>query len=377
MSARAIIGFKTGEKRFKGVFHLNTNEPWVLGDHLLSRVIRARGNIETVVDEVVHGSPYGWVSLPHSERNLQKKGDHKRMFTQNILKKDIPVEWIYLFDIETRTLTISATDPNEKSGVSKDPFMIVNFSDRGRPDPRQIIPPPHPWPELPVAEDWSGDIGELVAIRQRSLDITDDWCENVGLDAEQLATLVGAAISGLLEEHFPEEEEAFWIAPELHEGQTYWSVQVWGKTLHYPCAEWREALREAGQISDSHDRVRIWSKADVRKTIDLSPRNLVSGYSGFNWPFEDLKPEETIAVILRGVASGLYPESDIDSEGLRVFRWMKLVEEVENEESETLFVEGNQEASLGEEIQNTLLFRWKWDLLDWLRASQLTATDEG
>ena len=73
----------------------------------------------------------------------------------------------------------------------------------------------------------------------------------------------------------------------------------------------------------------------------------------------------------------MYPESDIDSEGLRVFRWMKLVEAVENEERETLFIEGNQEASLGEELQNTLLFRWKWDLLDWLRASQLTATEEG
>ena len=376
MSVRAIIGVRTEERRFKGVFHLNTNEPWVLGDHLLSRVIRARGDIESVVEEVVHGAPYGWVSLLHSERNRQKKGDHKRLFTQNILKKDIPVDWIYLFDVETRTLTISSAERAGSNGIADEPFMVVNFSDRGLPDPRQIISPPHPWPALPVAEAWEGDLSNLVPVRQRSLDITDDWCENVGLSPEQLATLVGASISGLLDAHFSEDVKDFWVAPELHEEQTYWSVDLWGRTFHYPCAVWRDALRAAGQVSDKHDRLQVWTGEDVRKTIDLSPRNLLSGYEGFNWPFEDLEPEETIAVVLRGVASGLYPESEIDSEGVRVFRWMKLVEEVTNPDRESLFVEGGQEADLGEESQNTLLFRWKWDLLDWLRASQLTGSDD-
>jgi hypothetical protein len=376
MSARAIIGVRTEERRFKGVFHLNTNEPWVLGDHLLSRVIRARGDIGSVVEEVVHGAPYGWVSLLHSERNQQKKGDNKRLFTQNILKKDIAVDWIYLFDVDTRTLTISSAERAGSNGIAEEPFMVVNFSDRGRPDPRQIIPPPHPWPALPVAEGWEGDLGDLVPVRQRSLDITDEWCENVGLSSEQLAKLIGASISGLLDTHFSEDVGEFWVAPELHENQTYWSVDLWGRTLHYPCAVWRDALRASKQVSDEHDRLQVWTREDVRKTINLSPRNLLSGYEGFNWPFDDLEPEETIAVVLRGVASGLYPESEIDSEGVRVFRWMKLVEEITNADRESLFVEGGQEAGLGEESQNTLLFRWKWDLLDWLRASQLTGAGD-
>jgi hypothetical protein len=379
MTTRAVIGFKTAAKRFKGVFHLQHNDPWVLGDHLLSRVIGARGDIDKVVEEVVTGMPWGWVSLPYSEQNKNKKGGNRKLFSQATflkLRKEEVFDWIYIFDTEARTLTISDASTVDGSGIADNPFATVNFSDRGRPDPRQIVAPPPKWPTVAVAQAWEDDLAEWVPGRQQALDTTDAWCGEVELDPDQLAMLVAAALQQKISAKFGDDTENVWVAPEDVEGQTYWSVDLHGTVLHYPSPAWRESLRESGKLLTETDRLELWAPHDTRHVLDFSPRSLVQGYDAFDWPFEHITEEDTVAAVLRGVAKGLYPASDIDSEDLRVFRWMKVVEEVADPECEVQIIEDNPQAALGEDVQNTLLFHWRWDLLDWLRTNQLMETEE-
>ena len=104
MSARTILAVRTGRNKFKGVFHEQSGEPWVLGDHILSRVIRARGDLQKVVEEIILEVPWGWVSLPRAHKSDLKKKPNRRLFSQNILRKidEIEMDWVYLFDLDDR-----------------------------------------------------------------------------------------------------------------------------------------------------------------------------------------------------------------------------------------------------------------------------------
>ncbi|MFT4626962.1 MAG: hypothetical protein ACI8PZ_005643 [Myxococcota bacterium] len=372
MTARTILAVRTGRSKFKGVFHEQAGEPWVLGDHILSRVIRARGDLDQIVQQLIYDVPWGWVSLPLAEKSVLKKQPNRRLFSQNILAKrdEIEMDWIYLFDLDTRTLTVSSVETAGKNGLSPAPFVVVSFNERGRPNPRQIVAPPPLWPQLPNAEAWEGDNEELAGLRQRSLDVTDAWCAQVGLPAENLAMLMGAALSTLVTSALGTEAEQVYVPAPHSEGQTYWTVELYDTNLHYPSPAWREALRQNDAMYDG-DSLEVWAAPNRLAKVVLSPRQILAGYGDLPWSDDLPEQEDTVAAVLRGLAAGLFPRSDIDSDGMRVFRWMKVVEEVEDPDREVrVSAQNDQEA--GSEVQNTLLLKWGWDVLDWLRASQLT-----
>ncbi len=376
MSTRTILAVRTGPAKFKGVFHEQGGEPWVLGDHLLSRIIRARGDLEKVVDETILSVPWGWVNLPRAHKSDLKKKPNRRLFSQNILRKrdEIEMDWLYLFDVDERTLTISAVDDVAASGLDAEPYAVVTFNERGRPSPRQIVPPPPPWPSVPVAEEWEGDLDDLVPLRQRAVDVTDGWCGQVGLPAENLSMLVGAALSSVISKALGAEHENVYVPAPARQGQTYWSVQLYDTTLHYPSPAWRDHLRQTGSMYKG-DSFEVWASPKNTATVDFSPRNIVAGYEGFPWSDDLPSQEATVSAVLRGIAAGLFPRSDVDSEGLRIFRWMTVVETVEDPDRQVR-VSAQNETEVDSEVQNTLLLKWAWDILDWVRASQLAEGGE-
>ena len=375
MSARTILAVRTGRTKFKGVFHEEGNEPWILGDHLLSRVIRARGDLEKVVQDVVHAAPWGWVNLQREEQSTLKKIPNRRLFSQNILRKrdEVEMDWVYLFDLDARTLTISAAEDVDRSGVAPAPYVVVTFSDRGRPAPRQIVPPPPPWPEHPVAEAWEGDLPDLKPLRQRALAVTDAWCDSVGLPPENLSMLVGAAMSAVFAKAVGAELEALYVPAPHGEEHAYWAVELYDTTLYYPSPAWRDTLR-ANEAMYAADTVEVWGQPNRTATVNLSPKHLLAGYDDLPWSDALPEQEATLAAVLRGIAAGLFPRSDIDSDGLRVFRWMKVVEVVSDPDREVR-VTAQNEQEIGNEVQNTFLLKWAWDILDWLRASQVEDAD--
>lgn len=383
MTSRAILAKRTGRSRFKGVFHLGReaeeNDPWKLGDLLISRVIACRGQLEDLMKELLDDAPWGWVSLKGRLANQDKKGDNKRLFTERLLEKraDLDVSWVYLFDLDARTLTISSFAEVGQAGFSDSPYAVIQFDERGRPNPRQIKPPPPRWPTLPKAVSWEGDDEGLQSARRRALQITDGWCSTIGLEPEELNTLVGAALWEVLRDAVPGEPEDLYVPAPLLPGvePLYWGVECGVGHLYYPAPAWRRALEQAGQLEPQADTLPIWAGVHREAKADLSPRSVAAGYAGLSWPFEGLSPQDTVAAVLRGAAAGRHPRSDVDSEGLRVFRWMRVVQAVSDPDREVL-VTANTETAMGEEVQNTLLFRWKWELLDWLRAGQVPVEGE-
>jgi hypothetical protein len=321
---------------------------------------------------VILDVPWGWVSLHKAHKSSVKKKPNRRLFSQNILQKrdEIELDWVYLFDLDDRTLTISAAADTTRDGTAPKPYAVVNFSDRGRPDPRQIVPPPPIWPTMPVAAEWEGDLEESAPLRQRALEVTDGWCARVGLPHENLSTLIGAALSSVVATALGTEVEKAYIPAPHGEGQAYWTVQLYDTTLHYPSPAWRDAMRQNDAMY-SGDSIELWAGPTRSGKTVLSPKRIVTGYEDLPWSEALPEQEETVAAVLRGIAAGVFPRSDIDSEGLRIFRWMKVCEEVEDPDREVR-VSAQNETEIGAEVQNTLLLKWGWDVLDWLRASQLT-----
>ena len=113
MTPRAVIARTTADG-WKGVQVAGTPpEPWLLGERLLSKTMRYRGDLPGLLGDLFSFEDKAW----------DRVGDPSDRLTPKQLQ---PADWLYLFDDEARTLTIQRGD-GETFLVSR---LVVEGADR-------------------------------------------------------------------------------------------------------------------------------------------------------------------------------------------------------------------------------------------------------
>jgi hypothetical protein len=317
MGATVVVG-RTSGRAWKGVrATVPGTEPWVFGQALLSKVIRYRGDLESFLDELFKGQSKAW------DRLGEKAG--------RAGPRDIgPGEWLYLIDVEARTLRILGGD---------EVYEELTFNHRGRSTPLSIERPPAPWASVPVVDGWRDAV----------------WLEELETAVEGLEA-VPSVISALASRLPQDEVRVVWpMAPEA----AYWSLRLEGKTLLYPTQRWREAV---GWAQRSPNVLTVWKPLWDELPLDVGPGPLCDMVGEDRWAFELISSTWRAR---GGKGDLVYADQPLPRR-----RW-SVVTQVRDPNRE-LKPKGRKQQA-GDRIERDVgCPGWQWQLLDWLRWHQLT-----
>ena len=290
----------------------------MFGQALLSKVIRYRGDLESFLDELFSGESKAWDRL----------GDGAgRAGPRNIEEG----EWLYLFDVDARTLRILGTD--------EELYLELTFNQRGRSDPMSIERPPAPWASVPVVDGWADAL----------------WLDELETAAEGLEAM--PSVASALASRLPQDEvRVVWpVTPEA----AYWSLRLGDKTLLYPTQRWREAV---GWAQRSPNVLTVWKPLWDEMSLDVGPRPLCDMVGQDRWAFELISSTWRAR---GGQGDLVYAEQPLPR------RVWSLVTQVRDPNRE-LKPKGRKQQA-GDRVERDVgCPGWQWQLLDWLRWRQLT-----
>lgn|GEM_PF-4366326 len=293
-------------------------EPWMFGERLLSKVIRYRGDLEGFLDGLYTYEDKAW----------QRVGDPAGLMAPAGLK---PADWLYLFDLAARTLTIHSGDG--------DTFLVVRFNERGRADPMNITRPPAPWGGLPVHDAWQ-QAAWLPELERVCRDVPPD-------DA------VGDALAELL----PDEPELRVVWPTVPDAG-YWPVRLGSRTLLYPTQAWRQ---ETGWAQRSPNVLTLWRPPHQELQVSLTPSQLCEEVGLDEWAYELIRAT--------WFARGGKGDLAYADQPFPMRRW-NIVTQVRDPERE-LKAKGKKRKAGQVESRPVDCAGWQWQVLDWLRWGQL------
>jgi len=168
-------------------------EPWMFGERLLSKVIRYRGDLQGFIDGL----------FTYEDKAWERVGDPSGLMAPAGMK---PADWLYLFDVDGRTLAIHDGNGEE--------FLEIRFNERGRANPMNINRPAAPWGGIPVLEGWEGA----------------EWLDELGTVCKEVPPddAVGVGLADRLPDD-PAQRSA-WLAghPELYDVYSVHAVRVRG-----------------------------------------------------------------------------------------------------------------------------------------------------
>ena len=110
MSTRGIIAVTQGAD-IVGVYHRFESMPCRLGEALLDGLVALRGDLPAAMDPWIHNAPGGWSSLVDGQRSTQ--GDDLDFWGRRDLADQGWVEWVYLFDERSRTVSVWRGNPED------------------------------------------------------------------------------------------------------------------------------------------------------------------------------------------------------------------------------------------------------------------------
>ena len=361
----AIIAVAKGrgeDRTWKGVLHQQAGAPWQLGNELLFRVRRGRGDLDAVIKETVLDAPYGWISLD-GRRNAEKK-DQQRFYTPKLLRAHPDAAWLYLFDPEARTLEVYAADPGQPSGHAAAAFAVVSFDERGRSEPHQLVAPPPVWFTLPVLEGWEGEEGD--GIRERIVAGMEAWCAEAGIQPSELARRVVAALDKAIGEQVPGPK--VYTRFSAHEDAALRSLPLGTRTLLYPTRLTRRATRSHGEPLGDH--LQLFDEGRQSGVLDASPDALANLLLAEEWPEEWPEPDALISNLLLVIAEARLPGALYEVEGLRLIRCKQVVDLVHEplREVEAKDVKRrDKRLKVGDIERRNTAVDIIWSTLDWLR----------
>ncbi|MCB9793968.1 MAG: hypothetical protein H6741_14705 [Alphaproteobacteria bacterium] len=356
-----------GVRQWKGVHHVDEGAPWQLGNELLFRVRRARGDIDVVAQELVIDAPYGWQSVPR--RKAAEKDQQPRFYSPKILQGvsgAVPA-WLYLFDPEARRLDVYAVDLGHAEGHAPEPVVSATFDERGRSTPHQFVAPPPDWQVVALAEGWDDEPSE--GIRERFTEQVEAWCAQVELEPKALAQQLLGCVSAALAEALP--GDPLYSRFLIDADSRVWALGLSdGRTLRYPTRAARRASRAAGESPG--ERLLLANDERDEAELQLGPAELVERLGAGDWPEDWPPPRRVIGQLLLFVARAKLPKALYSIEGLQLIRAKRVVEQVRVPLSEVAFSDvrrRDKRARLGDEERRNTSVDFIWTLLDWLRAS--------
>ncbi|MCB9743758.1 MAG: hypothetical protein H6740_14255 [Alphaproteobacteria bacterium] len=375
MNNAAVIAVYTkgrrsgGVRQWKGVHHVEEGAPWQLGNELLFRVRRARGDIEAVTQELVLDAPYGWLSL--TRRKVAEKEQQPRFYSPKILRGvggGAP-GWLYLLDPETRRLDVYATDLSQPDGHGPEAIVSAVFDERGRSQPHQFVAPPPDWQVVEVAEGWDDEPGE--GIRQRFSEQVAAWGARTEVPPEALAATLLGAITAALRETLS--GDPLYSRFPIDADSRVWALTLSdGRALRYPTRAARRATRALG-VSPG-DRLQLANEDRDEAELQLGPVELLERLSDADWPEDWPPPRRVLSELLLAVASAKLPKAIYHAEGLQLVRSKVIVEQVRVPLSEVAFSDvrrRDKRARLGDHEQRNTSVDFIWTVLDWLRGFQV------
>ncbi|MCB9760335.1 MAG: hypothetical protein H6739_10905 [Alphaproteobacteria bacterium] len=383
MSSSAIIAVYTKSRRssdarsWKGVHHFGDGAPWELGNELLFRVRRSRGDLAAVVQELIIDAPYGWQSIAHLKR--AEKDDQLRYYSPKLLRgaDGVEVSWLHLFDVDERRLDIYRVDRSQPSGHEPDAVASVTFNERGRSTPHQLVAPPPPWLTMEVASGWQDEMSE--GVRERVVELMDDWTEQAGFTAEDLVDRVAAAISAAILRTCsgPDANGLVYVRFPSTEDSRYWALALPGFTLRYPT---RSARRHAANVGRSlGDHLQLFDGERAETTLHLDPAALADCLDTPDWPEAWPEPEIAVGAMLVAVASAKMPGALYRVEGLQLIREKQVVEDVRVPLREVSFADvrrRDKRVRVGDMESRTTSVDFIWTVLDWIRSFELMEEDD-
>lgn len=293
-------------------------EPWMFGERLLSKVIRYRGDLEGFLDGL----------FTHDDKAWDRVGEPSGLMAPAGMK---PADWLYLFDLAARTLTIHSGDGET--------FLVIQFNERGRASPMNIERPPAPWAGIPVVDGWQGA----------------EWLEEM----ETVCTEVPPddAVGVGLADRLPDDPELWVIWPRLPDA-AYWTVKLGAQTLHYPSQAWRQAT---GWAQRSPNVMTLWRPPYGELDVSLTPSQLCEEVGLDEWAYELIKAT--------WFARGGLGELIYADQPFPMRRW-DVVTQVRDPERE-LQAKGKKRKAGRVESRPVDCAGWQWQVLDWLRWGQL------
>lgn len=318
MSSRAVIGRSAGSAWKGRVGGDAAPEPWAFGEALLSRVIRYRGDLDALVDDLFADAPKAWDRLASPGGRVGPKD----------LGAD---DWLYLLDPAARTLRVL-----DGAGAL---FVEVRFNERGRADPASIERPASAWASIPEARGWDG-AAWLPELDQVGAQVPPD-------------PAVGDAVAELL----PDDAELRVIWPRVPDA-AYWRVQLGSQSLLYPTQAWRQAT---GWAQRSPNALPLWRPPHGEQVLSMTPAQVCEEVGLDRWAYELIRAT--------WFARGGQGELVYGDQALPLRRW-QVVTQVRDSQRE-LAAKGKKRKAGDVQTRAVDCPGWQWQLLDWLRWGQL------
>lgn len=367
MKEAAVIAVAKGRRgeearTWKGVLHQEAGAPWQLGNDLLFRVRRARGDLGALVKEVVLDAPYGWISL--EGRKPAEKKDQQRFYTAKLLREHPDAGWIYLIDPDARTIEVYPVDPAQPTGHAVTPFAVVTIDERGRSEPHQLVAPPPSWFVLPVFEGWDGEGGE--GIRERLAAGMQAWCEESGVPVREVAARVTAALGAAIGALVP--GKVVYARFPVHEEAALWEIALGDRALRYPTRRARRAARGHGESLGDH--LQLLDDGRQMAVLDASPAALSNLLGAADWPDAWPEPDALVRNLLLSIAESRLPGAIYEVEGLQLIRCKRVVDTVHDplREVEARDVKRrDKRLKVGDIERRNTAVDIIWSGLDWLR----------
>ncbi|MDP1826287.1 MAG: hypothetical protein Q8L48_23670 [Archangium sp.] len=254
------------DRAWRGVYHHWDGQPDGLGEELLARVLRFKGNLPQVVKQVIDAAPRGWSSLLNNEKTDGLPVSPKD--TGNTC-------YVYLFDVGARRLDVFATH----SEAEGERCGSVTFAADGAMSAGRLLErePPPKWLRAPVDPGWGGSSDADVSVRA-----------DVARRVERDATEAGLTTLGFIELMTHAVTETFFAAtwPEgtgplrhlLFRGawgvNVFWRVRLGEVIVDYPTPSERADLvsrPDGGELVTLHDERGGSVQVDVRRAVVTLP----------------------------------------------------------------------------------------------------------
>lgn len=173
------------DRAWRGVYHHYDGYPDGLGEELIARARRFKGNLGGLVRQVIDSAPRGWSSLQSNE----KFGDDGPRVAPDETDNTC---WVYLFDVAARRLDVFATHAD----ASGELVGSVSFAADGTATPAklEIVEPPPKWTRAPIADTWDDSTEQQLALRADVARRVERDCSAAGLTVAGFVELVGHAL---------------------------------------------------------------------------------------------------------------------------------------------------------------------------------------